>query len=153
MAAYSFLNVVAAIAGPGAAFSLGAGSAVAEEGITIAPNEDKNSMIIGADGRGQHTLIASTGGLITMRFLKTSPTNGYLQLAYDFQSQSSAIWGKNLISVVDSARLEITTCQNCAFKKKPEIVYDKTGPLIEWTFDSLSINSVLGLKQELIGGE
>jgi hypothetical protein len=145
VAAYSFLNIVAAIAGPGAAFNLGAGAAVAEEGITIAPNEDKNAMVIGADGKGQHTLIASNGGLITMRFLKTSPTNGFLQLAYDLQSASSALWGQNLITVADTARLELTTCQSCAFKKKPEIVYDKAGPMIEWTFDSLTINSVLGL--------
>lgn len=145
MNAYSFLNVVAAIAGPGAAFPLGSGSGVAEEGITIAPNEDKNSMIIGADGNGQHTLIASNGGLITMRFLKTSPTNGLLQLAYDFQAASSALWGQNIITIADTARKEITTCQACAFKKKPEIVYDKAGPMIEWTFDSLAINSILGI--------
>lgn len=146
MAAYSFLNIVAAIAGPGAAFNLGAGAAVAEEGITIAPSEDKNAMIIGADGKGQHTLIASNGGLITIRLLKTSPTNGFLQLAYDLQSASSALWGQNLITVADTARLELTTCQSCAFKKKPELVYDKAGPMLEWTFDSLAINSVLGLK-------
>ncbi len=58
MSAYSFLNIVAAIAGPGAAFNLGAGAAVSEEGITISPNEDKNTMVIGADGKGQHTLVA-----------------------------------------------------------------------------------------------
>lgn len=146
MPAYSFLNIVAAIAGPGAAFSLGAGAAVAEEGITISPNEDKNTMVIGADGKGQHTLIASNGGLIVIRFLKTSPINGFLQLAYDFQAASSALWGQNLITVADTARNEITTCQSCAFKKKPELVYDKAGPMIEWNFDSLTINSILAIK-------
>ncbi len=146
MNAYSFLNIVAAIAGPGAAFNLGAGAGVSEEGITIAPNEDKNSMIIGADGKGQHTLIASNGGLVTLRYLKTSPTNGLLQLAYDFQSASSALWGQNVITVVDTARNELTTCQACAFKKKPELVYDKAGAMIEWTFDSLAINSILASK-------
>lgn len=146
MSAYSFLNIVASIAGPGLALNVGAGAAVAEEGITIAPNEDKNSMIIGADGKGQHTLVASNGGLVTFRFLKTSPTNGFLQLAYDLQSASSALWGQNLITVADPARLELTTCQSCAFKKKPELVYDKAGPMIEWQFDTLQINSVLGLK-------
>ena len=97
MSAYSFLNVVAAIAGPSAAFNIGAGAQVAEQGITIAPNEDKNSMIIGADGRGQHTLIASNGGLITVRLLKVSPVNGQLQLAYDVQAASSALWGQKII--------------------------------------------------------
>lgn len=146
MSAYSFQNIVAAIAGPGAAFNIGAGAAVAEEGITIAPNEDKNTMVIGADGKGQHTLVASNGGLVTLRLLKTSPTNGFLQLAYDLQAASSALWGQNIITVVDTARNEITTCQSCAFKKKPELVYDKAGPMLEWTFDSLAINSVLGIK-------
>lgn len=145
MAAYSFLNIVAAIAGPGAAFNLGAGAAVAEEGITIAPSEDKNTMVIGADGKGQHTLIASNGGLVTIRLLKISPTNGFLQLAYDLQSASSSLWGQNIITVADKSRLELTTCQACAFKKKPELVYDKNGPMLEWTFDSLAINSILGL--------
>lgn len=145
MAAYSFKNIVASIAGPGIALNLGNGAAVAEEGITISPAEDKNTMVIGADGKGQHTLIANDAGVITMRFLKTSPTNGFLQLAYDAQSASSALWGQNLITVVDTARLELTTCQNCAFKKKPEIIYDKAGPMMEWTFDSLAINSILGL--------
>lgn len=145
MAAYSFLNITAAIVGPGAAFNLGNGAAVAEEGITIAANEDKNTMVIGADGKGQHTLIASNGGLVTLRFLKTSPTNGFLQLAYDLQSASSSLWGQNLITVVDTARKETTTCQGCAFKKKPDVVYDKAGAMMEWTFDALSISSVLGV--------
>jgi hypothetical protein len=146
MSAYSFLNIVAAIAGPGIALNLGAGAAVAEEGISIEASEDKNTMIIGADGKGQHTLVASNGGLITLRYLKTSPTNGFLQLAYDAQSASSALWGQNLITVFDTARLESHAAQACAFKKKPAIVYDKAGPMIEWTFDSLAINSVLGIK-------
>lgn len=146
MNTYSFQNIVAAIAGPGAAFNLGSGAGVAEEGITIAPSEDKNTMVIGADGKGQHTLIASNGGLITMRFLKVSPTNGLLQLAYDFQAASAALWGQNVITIVDTARNELTTCQSCAFKKKPEVVYDKAGPMMEWTFDSLAINSILAIK-------
>ena len=145
MQTYSFLNVVAALVGPTGALNLGAGAGVADEGITIAPNEDKNNMTIGADGQGMHALIASNGGLLTLRFLKTSPINGKLQLMYDAQSQSSALWGQNLITVTDTARLEVTTAQACAFKKKPEIVYDKNGPMIEWQFDSLAINSILGV--------
>ena len=147
MAAYSFLNVVAAIAGPGAAFNLGNGAAVAEEGITIAPNEDKNVMVIGADGNGQHTLVASNGGLITIRYLKTSPTNGYLQLAYDAQSASSKLWGQNVITVVDTARKEITTCQNCAFKKKAKLTYAKEAGTMEWVFDCASVTTILGSGQ------
>lgn len=147
MNAYSFQNVVGAIAGPGLKLNIGSGAAVAEEGITIAPNEDKNVMTIGADGKGQHTLIASNGGLITMRFLKTSPTNGFLQLAYDAQQASSALWGQNVITISDPARNETTVCQACAFKKKPDVVYNKNGDMMEWTFDAISIYSVLGTNQ------
>lgn len=145
--AYSFQNVQAAIKGPGLSLNVGSGAAVAEEGITIAPNEDANQMTIGADGKGQHTLIASNGGLLTMRFLKTSPTNGYLQLAYNAQKASSALWGQNIVSVADPTRGETTICQSVAFKKKPEVVYDKAGPMMEWTFDCLSIVTLLGLNQ------
>ena len=146
MNAYSFLSIAAAMLGPGiASINLGAGAAVAEEGITIAPGEDKNSMIIGADGKGQHTLIASNSGLVTLRYLKTSPTNGLLMLGYNFQTFNPALWGQNLITIVDTNRLELTTIQSCAFKKKPEIVYDKAGPMIEWTFDGISTTSVLGI--------
>jgi Protein of unknown function (DUF3277) len=143
---YSFLSVQAGIVGPGVVANLGTGAAVAEEGITIAPNEDKNSMIIGADGQGQHTLIASNGGILTLRYLKTSITNGLLQLAYNLQKASSSTWGQNIITVADPIRLELTTAQACAFQKKPEVVYDKAGPMIEWVFQSISITTILGLK-------
>jgi hypothetical protein len=145
VAAYSFKNIVAGLVGPTGVINLGNGSGNAEEGITVAPTEDKNTMVVGADGTVQHTLIASSAGVVTLRYLKTSPTNGFLQLMYDAQTQSSALWGQNVITVVDTARLEITTAQACAFKKKPEIVYDKAGPMLEWTFDSGAINSVLGV--------
>ncbi len=144
MAVYSFLNVQATITGPGGFFNLGAGAAVADEGISVAPSADKNVMTIGADGQGQHSLIADDSGLITLRLLKTSLVNGNLMLMYDLQSASSALWGQNVITVVDTTRGDYTICQACAFKKKPEIVYDKEGKMLEWTFDSQKINSVLG---------
>lgn len=142
---YSFLNISMTIAGPGGVISAGAGNAVAEEGISIEPVEDKNQMTIGADGKGQHSLIASDAKTITVRLLKTSPVNAKLQLMYDLQSVNSALWGQNVITVTDSARGDFTVGQACAFKKSPSIVYDKVGPMMEWAFDVISGNSVLGL--------
>ena len=43
-------DIVAAIKGPNGSFSLGNGAGVAEEGITIAMVDAKNTMVIGADG-------------------------------------------------------------------------------------------------------
>lgn len=144
MAVYSFLNVTAAIAGPGGAANLGAGASTAEEGITIEAAEDKNVMTIGADGAGQHSLIASDAGTLTIRLLKTSPVNAILMAMYDVQSVSSALWGQNVITIVDTARQDLSTAQACAFKKKPTITYAKEGGMMEWVFDSVKINSVLG---------
>lgn len=144
---YSFLNVSCTIAGPGGVLNLAAGAAAAEEGITIEPVEDKNQMTIGADGKGQHSLIASDAALITVRLLKTSPLNKALMLMYDLQSVSSALWGQNVMTIVDSGRNDLTIVQSCAFKKKPTLTYAKEGGIMEWTFDGISANSVLGAGQ------
>jgi hypothetical protein len=144
---YSFLNVVATIAGPGGIVNLAAGAAVAEEGITIESVEDKNVMTIGADGRGQHSLIASDAATVTIRLLKTSPINAALMAMYDLQSVSSALWGSNVITVVDSGRGDLNVVQAAAFKKKPTITYAKEGGMMEWTFDGIKVNSILGAGQ------
>lgn len=145
MAVYSFLNISAFIAGPGLAQNMAAGAAAAEEGITIEASEDKNVMTIGADGKGQHSLIASDAAKVTVRLLKTSPVNGFLQVAYDLQTVSSALHGQNVITITDSARGDITVLQACAFRKKPTITYAKEGGMMEWEFDSIQANTVLGL--------
>ncbi len=144
MATYSFLNVSCGIIGPGGALNLGAGAAAAEEGITIEPSEDKNTMTIGADGQGQHSLVASNAATATVRLLKTSPLNKALMIMYDLQTISSALHGINTISVSDSARGDITILQACAFKKKPVITYAKEAGMMEWTFDCISANTILG---------
>lgn len=145
MAAYSFLNVSATLIGPGGVVNLGAGAAVTDEGITIAATTDKNTMQIGADGQGQHSLIADSSGQVTVRLLKTSPVNNALQVMYDLQSASSALWGINEMIVTDSAQQDLHICQLGAFKKKAEISYKKEAEMIEWQLDFISISSVLGI--------
>lgn len=144
---YSFLNVNASIAGPGGFVNLAAGAAAAEEGITIEPAEDKNVMTIGADGRGQHSLVASDACTVTARFLKTSPVNAALMIMYDLQTASSALHGQNVITITDSGRGDLTLIQSAAFKKKPTLTYAKEGGMMEWTFDAIKANTVLGSGQ------
>ncbi|AOJ93094.1 MULTISPECIES: phage structural protein [Burkholderia cepacia complex] len=144
MATYSFQDVTATIVGPGGAFSLGYGSANAEEGITIAQAGDKNTMTVGADGEVMHSLHADKSGQVTIRLLKTSPVNQKLMALYDAQSLDSRLWGKNLITVTQSVSGDVTTARSCAFKKKPDIGYKKDGDVIEWVFDAAKIDSVLG---------
>ena len=144
MATYSFLNVSCALAGPTGIVNLAAGAASAEEGITIENVEDKNVMTVGADGKVQHSLIASDACTVTIRLLKTAPANALLQAFYDAQTQSSALWGINTITVTDAARGDISVMQSCAFKKKATLNYAKEGGMMEWVFDCGSVNSILG---------
>lgn len=145
MAAYSFLDVQAAIAGPGLVANLASGAAAAEEGITIEPSEEKNVMQIGADGQGQHSLVANEACKVTIRLLKTSPINAILMAAYEFQSSSASFWGRNVMTIVDTSRGDVTTVQQAAFNKKPSLTYAKEAGMNEWVFDAVKVNTLLGI--------
>lgn len=144
MAAYSFLNCQAAIVGPGGAFSIGTGAGVADEGITITPAADKDTMTIGADGSVMHALNADKSATLTIRLLKTSPTNAQLSLMYNLQTLSSATHGLNVITVRDSARGDVATCRQVAFRRQPVLSYSKAGAVQEWEFNVGVLDELLG---------
>lgn len=144
MAAYSFLDVNAAIAGPGGATNLASGAGAAEEGITIEPVEDKNVMQVGADGSGQHSLVASNARKVTIRLLKTSPVNAILMAMYNVQSASSTLWGRNTITLT-SGLGDLMTLQQCAFNKPPALTYAKEAGLNEWVLDCIKGDGILGV--------
>lgn len=144
---YSFLNVSCIIAGPGGLATCGAGGAAAEEGITIEATVEKNVMTIGADGKGQHSLVADNSCKATIRLLKTSPINAILQIMYDLQSASSALWGQNVITVIDSGRFDLNIIQSAAFNKKATLTYAKEAGMNEWVFDGIQLSTVLGAGQ------
>ncbi len=62
---------------------------------------------------------------------------------YELQSVSSALWGQNVFTIVDSGRGDYNVVQAAAFKKKPTITYAKEGGFMEWTFDGIKANSIL----------
>jgi len=141
---YSFVNIQASISGPGGSFSLGAGAAVAEEGITVEMQEDKDTMIWGADGILMHSLHAAKPGRMTVRLLKTSPTNANLSSMYNLQQTSSATWGGNVLTVNDNVRGDSITGTSMAFMRFPTIAYSKDGaPMNEWVFGGI-VDQVLG---------
>lgn len=142
--AYSFLNVQATLVGPGGSINLGNGAGTSEEGISIDPNGDKNTMTIGADGSGMHSLHADKSHTVTVRILKTSPTNAQLQAMYDLQASSAALWGQNVITVTDISSGDSTDVISVAFKKKPAIRYGKDGQMLEWAFDAIQGDTLLG---------
>lgn len=142
--AYSFADVLVAIKGPNGSFNLGVGAAPAEEGISISQVDDKNTMMIGADGFAMHSLHMSKGGAVTVRLLKTSPTNALLMDMYNSDSSSASLWGQNTILIRDAARGDEITCAGCAFKKVPDVSFGKDGNVYEWTWDAATIDYVLG---------
>lgn len=141
---YSFLAVQATIAGPGGNFNLGNGAGAAEEGITIEPAGDKSTMTIGADGAGMHSLHADKSGTVTVRLLKTSPQNAKLQAMYDLQTADSRLHGQNVIAITNTGSNDNIGCRGVAFKKAPTIAYAKDGAMMEWTFDAIAIDRLLG---------
>lgn len=141
---YSFLSIVAGLVGPGGIVNLGQGAGASEEGITVDPSGDIDSMTIGSDGGGMHTLHADKSGRVMVRILKTSPTNAQLSAMYAFQTSSASQHGQNTITIVDSTRGDVITCRQCAFAKAPTIVYAKEGPALEWSFNAVQIDRTLG---------
>jgi hypothetical protein len=144
MGSYSFQNVVAGIAGPNGNIQLGAGAGTAEGGISVAMRGDKNTLTVGADGTGMNSLHADNSGSVTVRLLKTSPINALLMSMYNADRSSSLNWGKNVISIRDYARGDHITCTGCAFKKAPDLTWDKEGQVIEWVWDATRIEERLG---------
>jgi hypothetical protein len=141
---YSFLDVQAAITGPFGTVSLGAGSAAAEEGISIEYTEDKDRMLIGADGSAMHSLNASKAGKALVRLLKTSPVNSALTAMYNLQTVSSLFHGKNTITVANPITGDFYTLNACAFTKFPRNDYAKEAGLLEWDFNVSAIDVMLG---------
>lgn len=144
MSTYSFLDVNAALVGPGGAINLGQGAAVSEEGISIEASEDIDTMTIGADGTPMHSLHANKSGTVTVRVLKTSPVNQKLAQMYAFQTASGANHGQNTMSVSNASTQDVITCQQVAFKRAPNITYAKEGGMNEWVFNAGIIDRTLG---------
>lgn len=144
MKTYSFQDVQAAIVGPGGAFNIGNGAGVADEGITVVAASEMNTMTIGADGLGMHTLHADRSGKITLRVLKTSPVNALLMAMLQFQRVSAANHGQNTITITHTSLGDVTTAQQVAFSKVPDNAYAKNADIREWNFDAIIVDFAPG---------
>ena len=144
MPTYSFIDVSASMTGPTGVIDLGYGAANADEGITVAMAEAKNTMTVGADGEVMHSLHAGKAGTVTVTLLKTSPVNKKLSLAYNAQSQSSALWGNNVFVVRNSASGDLVTIRSAAFQKQPDFANAKDGGTVAWVFDGGKVDELLG---------
>jgi hypothetical protein len=106
--------------------------------------EDKSTMTIGADASVMHSLHSGKSGTVTVRLLKTSPTNALLSAMYALDTVNSANHGLNTISLRDMARGDVIVCQQCAFAKFPDETYAKEGGELSWAFHAGVIDFILG---------
>lgn len=141
---YSFQDVHATIIGPGGTISLGNGAGAAEEGISLEFTEETDTMHVGADGSVAHSLHASRAGKITVRLLKTTPTNALLAAMYNFQRVSSLLHGQNTIAVTNVVTGDVYAGQQVAFARFPTNAYAKEAGTMEWEFNVGRLEVVLG---------
>ncbi len=123
--------MTASITGPGESFDPGYGSANAKDGITITRTQDRNNMIVGADGSAMHSRRADRSGHVTVRLLKTSNRNAMLRNMFNAQSIDASLWGQNLISISHKTFKDKAVCSFCAFLRDPDMAYAEDGDIVE----------------------
>jgi hypothetical protein len=144
-ATYGFQDVTASLSGPGGAFTIsGPETAAAEEGITITWGEESNSQTIGADGSVMNSMHSSRAGTVTFRLMKTSPNNQRIMQMFSWQHQSTAFWGRNTITIADTARGDLYTLVGCAWVRVPTNTYAKAGNTLEYELHVALIEANLG---------
>jgi len=144
LVSYSLMNVNATLSGPGAQISLGYGAAVAKEGITAEMLEEKDGLLVGADGSIMHSLRGGNAGRISVRLLKTAPANAALSIAYNFQRTNASFWGQNILMISDVQRGDVVTATNLAFTKFPTVTWAEDGNTLDWVFTG-NVLELLGL--------
>jgi hypothetical protein len=87
---------------------------------------------------------ADRSGTVTIRLLKTSPTNSLLSAMMEFQRSSAASHGQNTITIADKLRGDVITARQCAFQRTPGLNYGKDAGIVEWSFASVNITATLG---------
>jgi hypothetical protein len=142
---YGFQDVTASLSGPGGAFTIsGPETAAAEEGITITWGEESNSQTIGADGSVMNSMHSARAGTVTFRLMKTSPNNQRIMQLFSWQHQSTAYWGRNTITIADTARGDLYTLVGCAWVRVPTNSYAKVGNTLEYELHVALIEANLG---------
>lgn len=142
---YAFTDVKATITGPAGSAILADGAGAAEEGITVEPTEETDSMRIGADGSVAHSLHASKAGKVTVRLLKTSPMNAVLHQMYNFQRSSSLHHARNVLVISNIVNGEVYTCTDVAFARMPPNTWSKEAGTIDWEFNASRVEPTGGI--------
>lgn len=145
MGAYSFLDNILSISGPGGSFVIaGPDTAAADEGFTIEMLDASNEQTPGADGSTMNSFIASRRARLTLRLQKVSPVNAQLNALYQYQRQSSIYWGLNVLTHRGVVSGDSNTMEGCAFTRHSRLGYTARGDNNEWEFDVAIWDPTLG---------
>lgn len=144
---FSFADVNVAISGPFLGSLLLSDSGVAEEGISIEMDGDKVTTLTGASGDIMHSVHKGQTGVITLRLHKTSPKNKILMDAYNYQNQSSAFAGQNVLSLTNVVAGDGFSVAEAAFVKAPNLTWANDANVNEWQFRG-RVNGVLGARSQ-----
>ena len=144
MATYSFLDVNVAITDPAGSFNISPGGGIAEEGVTVAMEGDKTTVVVGCDGTPMTSLHAAQNGTVSVRLQKTSPTNYLMSTLYAQTTGSSANSGNSTITIRNPTRGDTIVCLGCSIKKFPDNINAREGGMLDWVFNAGIINMILG---------
>jgi hypothetical protein len=101
--------------------------------------------VTGADGAIMHSLMEQGRTCtVTITLLKTSPVNAQLQQLINSQSQTSATWGDNVISIRDVVRGDDITVSDAAYIRQSDVNYAAAGGTMAWTFRGRLSSVILG---------
>ena len=136
--AYSFNDVTATLVNGvlGTSMILGSGAGISEEGIEVDFNKDKVTLVTGADGTPQHSMHSANDGTVTIRVLKTSPTNYQLNQLYNAEIAQSSNIGSDTITVSNLQTGDNIVCQSCSFRRHPRNLNAVDGGMNEWVFNA-----------------
>jgi Protein of unknown function (DUF3277) len=140
---YSFLDVQATLVSPSVSFDIGS-AGVADDAIRVAMIGEKTTLTIGADGDGQHNLIASNASRCEITFLKDGPGNALMNALYNFQSASSANVGNIQITIQNNIMGDSINLTGGAIAKQADIAYTREGPANVWSFNFVTRTDILG---------
>jgi hypothetical protein len=91
-----------------------------------------------------HSLHAAQNGQCEVSLLKNSPVNQLLQVMYDLQSTSGAVWGQNILTLANTTSGDGYLMIGAAFQKFPDNAYQKDGNIMKWGFNVGNIRPKLG---------
>lgn len=112
------------------------------EFITLTPNADRTSEVVGADGTLGITKVADLTGTITLTLMQNSPTNDVLGANSAFidgvdSSDSSGLLnlgGSFTFAITDPSGSVQAVAANCHLKRIPDITLGADQNTRQWTF-------------------